>query len=256
MNMTDTNNIEEQNKPSDARIILGPLVKYAVMGFVLVSIIITTVVMLDRQFNTIDHEVAELKAQLAQANKDTVVETDAETAAGSQAKVLSSVEAEAVQQERASAEIAEANVAEKPAATPVVENSVDVTPAVAQAAVQEPETEVMLTESTRVENAVIEDTAVAAAVTDKPNRQPEVFDKSFDEFIAERNHYLEQRERVYLEEFKASQARQLQFMRERLARQERRIQEMEKRNQEIYDYRAADVKEMRQMRESFPPDRI
>jgi hypothetical protein len=127
---------------------------------------------------------------------------------------------------------------------------------VAQAAVQEPETEVMLTESTMVENAVTEDAVVDAAVTGKANRQPEFFDKSFDEFITERNHYLEQRERVYLEEFKASQERQLQFMRERLARQERRIQEMEKRNQEIYDYRAADVKEMRQMRESFPPDRI
>ena len=60
--IAETDHEEDQNKPSDARIILGPLVKYAAMGLVLVSIIITTAVMLDRQFNDIDREVAELEA--------------------------------------------------------------------------------------------------------------------------------------------------------------------------------------------------
>jgi len=86
---TDTDNDEEQNEPSDARIILGPLVKYAAVGFVLVSIIIITAVMLDREFNDIDREVAELRAQLAQANMDTMVEDDADTTAGSQAEAAS-----------------------------------------------------------------------------------------------------------------------------------------------------------------------
>jgi len=61
---TEPDNNEGLKQPSDARIILGPLVKYAAMGFVIVSIIITTVVMVDRQFNDIDREVAELEAQL------------------------------------------------------------------------------------------------------------------------------------------------------------------------------------------------
>ena len=74
--------------------------------------------------------------------------------------------------------------------------------------------------------------------------------------MAERNTYLKERDRVYLEEFKANQEKQLQFMRERLARQEKRIEQMEKRNQEIYDYRAANVKELQQKRESFLDDRI
>ena len=66
--MTDTKTPEQaQKQPSDARIILGPLVKYAAIGLVLVGIIITTAVMLDRQFNTIDQEVAALQAQLEQA---------------------------------------------------------------------------------------------------------------------------------------------------------------------------------------------
>jgi hypothetical protein len=45
-------------------------------------------------------------------------------------------------------------------------------------------------------------------------------------------------------------------MRERLARQEQRIKEMESRYQEIYDIRAADMKEMQERRESFLTDRI
>jgi len=253
---TEIDNNEEQNKQSDARIILGPLVKYAAMGLVLVGIIITTAVMLDRQFNDIDHQVAELQAQLAQANMDTAVEANADNAAGSQAKTTSTVEAKAVQQEPAISAVAEATEAEKPAATPVVENSIDATPAVTQLAAQAVKTEVNATESTVVEEAVAEDTVIEAAVAAKANRHSDIFDESFDELIAERNHYLEERDRVYLEEFKASQERQLQFMRERLARQEQRIQEMEQRNQEIYDYRAADVKERQQMRENTLPDRI
>ena len=39
--ITETDNNEDQKEPSDARIILGPLVKYPAVGFVIVSIIIT-----------------------------------------------------------------------------------------------------------------------------------------------------------------------------------------------------------------------
>jgi hypothetical protein len=257
--ITDTDNGEEQNKQSDARIILGPLVKYAVGGFVLVGIIITTAVMLDRQFNSIDREVAELHAKLAQAKTDTIVEADADTTAGTQAEAASTVEAEAVQQDPATSAIIETDEvteAEKPDAAPVVENSVDTTPAVTQAAAQEAETEVIVTESTVVEDAVDEDAVVEAAVDNEANRYSNFFEKSFDQMIAERNNYLKEMDRVHLEEFKASRERHLQYMRERLARQQQRILEMEKRNQELYDYRAANLKEMQQWRDNNLPDRI
>lgn len=71
--MSETNTPEtkqDRKVPSDARIILGPLVKYALIGLVLVSAIITTAVTLDRQFNDIDREIAALEAELAAANQD------------------------------------------------------------------------------------------------------------------------------------------------------------------------------------------
>ena len=249
---TETDYNEEQHKQSDARIILGPLVKYAAIGLVLVGIIITTAVTMDRQFNDIDREVAELQAQLAQANMDTAVEANADNTAGLQAEAAPVVEAETVKQEPAISAVAEATEDEKPAAaTPVVENSVAATPAVTQTAAQAVKSEVIVTEST-----VAEDTVVEVAVAASTNRHSDLFDKSFDELIAERNNYLKERDRLYLEEFRASQERQLQFMRERFAHHEQRIQEMEKRNQEIYDYRAANLKERQQRRDGFLPDRI
>lgn len=239
---TETDNNEDQKKQSDARMILGPLVKYAAMGLVLVSIIITTAVMLDHQFNDIDREVAELEAQLAQANTDTVVAADTDTTAELKAESIPAVETAAVQQQP---EVAEVTEAEKPAAS-VVENSPDTAPEVAPAAAQPVETETNAAKAT----------VAKYVVADSANKNSDFFDQSMDELIAERNTYLEEKDRVYLEEFKASQNKQLQFMRARLARQEQRIEKMEIRNQEIYDIRAANVKEMQQIRESFLTDRI
>ncbi len=247
---SETDNNEDLKQPSDARIILGPLVKYAAMGFVIVSIIITTAVMLDRQFNDIDREVAELEAQLAQARKNTVDEVDTESTTELKEVAIPAVETVAVQQEPVISAPVEVNEAEKPAVS-VVDNNVDVAPQVAQPAAQPVETETNTAEATVADDFVTEDAVVEAAINSN-----DFFDKSMDDMIAERNTYLKERDRVYLEEFKANQEKQLQFMRERLVRQEKRIEQMEKRNQEIYDYRAANVKEMQQKRESFLDDRI
>lgn len=243
--ITETDNKEDQNKQSDARIILGPLVKYAAVGFVLVSIIITTAVMLDRQFNDIDREVAELEAQLAQARMDDAAGVDTDTSVEPQAEATPAVETVAVQQEPVIDEVAEITEAEKPSAR-VIGNVVVTAPAVMQTATPTPQTETIVTETTAAE----------VAVADKAGRRTDMFDKSIDELIAERNTYLKEMDRVYLEEFKASQEKSLQFMRERLVRQEQRIEKMEKRKQEIYDVRAASVKASQQRRESFLPDRI
>jgi len=247
---TEPDNNEGLKQPSDARIILGPLVKYAAMGFVIVSIIITTAVMLDHQFNDIDREVAELEAQLAQARKNTVDEVDTGTTAEFKEEAIPAAETVAVQQELVISAPVEANEAEKPAVS-VVDNNVAAAPQVAQPAAQPLEAETKTAEATVAEDLVTEDAVVEAA-----NNSYDSFEKSMDDVIAERNTYLKERDRVYLEEFKANQEKQLQFMRERLVRQEKRIEQMEKRNQEIYDYRAANVKEMQQKRESFLDDRI
>ena len=254
---TETDNNEESKTPSDARIILGPLVKYAGIGLVIVAIMITTVVTLDRQFNNIDREVAELEAQLAAAHP--AADSD-QTAADA-----NSLETDAVDET-----LAEKAGDPEPTLSPALEASTNQatstkaanrtaeTPAVTNAAVAGAKARLVNNEA--VEQAVSADqTAVVEQVNqniDSVARPDDFFDKSIEDLIKERNAYLNERDKVYLEEFKANQEKQLQLMRERLARQEQRIEEMEKRNQERYETRAADVMEMQQRRENFLSDRI
>jgi len=238
---TETDNNEDPNMPSDARVILGPLVKYAAMGLVLVGIIITTAVMMDRQLNDIDRDVAELEAQLAQANTTT---DSVQTAEDADEQSSPEPQAAALQAESVSSAIAEITVAEKPEEN-IVKSTVAI-PAVAQPAAQ----------TTSIETSPVQTVAAENTVSAETAADDDYFVQPMEEIIAERNAYLKERDMEYLESFKASQDKKLELMRERLARQEQRIKEMESRYQEIYDIRAADMKEMQERRESFLTDRI
>lgn len=254
---TETDNNQDFKTPSDARIILGPLVKYAGIGLVLVAIMITTVVTLDRQFNDIDREVAELEAQLAAAHPAADADqTAAETPAVDSAAVNETEAGQAGHSEL------EASPAVKATATQVTStdaaNKITETTAVADATLAGTSARPVVKKA--MDHVVSADTtAVVKQVNqnvDSVARPDDFFDKSIEDLIKERNAYLNERDQAYLEEFKASQEKQLQLMRERLARQEQRIEEMEKRNQERYETRAADVMEMQQRRENFLSDRI
>lgn len=257
---TDTDNNEATRTPSDARIILGPLVKYAGIGLVIVAIMITTVVTLDRQFNDIDREVAELEAQLAAAH----TATDASQAA------VETPAVEAVETVAVNDMAARQARDPEPATLPAIETGTG--------QVTSTDAAIKATDSTGVAAASVDGTAASSAdnetvdpivavdqtaVVEQPNqdvdsiaRPDDVFDKSIEDLIKQRNAYLIERDTIYLEAFKASQEKQLQLMRERLARQEQRIEEMEKRHQERYETRAADMKEMQQRREHYLSDRI
>jgi Fe2+ transport system protein B len=119
-------------------------------------------------------------------------------------------------------------------------------PAVAQPAAQ----------TTSIETSPVQTVATENTVSAETAADDDYFVQPMEEIIAERNAYLKERDMEYLESFKASQDKKLELMRERLARQEQRIKEMESRYQEIYDIRAADMKEMQERRESFLTDRI
>ncbi len=269
--MTDTNTPDQDTdpgqahkQPSDARVILGPLVKYAAMGFVLVSIIVTTAVMLDRQFNTIDQEVAALQAELERAQEqieapgvdsaDTVAESEvAEPAANTgtlpQAAPVAIDPAPLQQGQIDTADTAAGRQPEVAAVKAAVDNQPEPamleTPAAANEAVAEVPGPAVEPRSEQVADSAVSTPAGAV-----------FFDHGMDEFIADRNTYLQERDRLYLERLRDSRERQLELMRENLARHEQKILEMEQRYQELYDIRAADMKEMQERREHFLSDRI
>jgi len=219
MNTPETTSEADKKAVSDARIILGPLVKYALMGFVIVSIIITTGIMLDRQFNDIDRELALLESELAAAYPATVTNTETAEKIKTTDVVVTNADLRAT------------------VTTDLAENTETETPAVAETAV--------------VDTAVKAETI---SVIENTNIDP--FDQSIEAVIAKRNAYLKEMDRIYLEEYKARQENQLQFMRQRLAGQKQRIRDIETRYQQRYDARAGEVMERQEQRESFLTDRI
>ena len=59
----------QQETISDHKLILGPLARYGVIAVVIVGIIVTTTVMMNREFNEIDAQVAALEIEIAQQNQ-------------------------------------------------------------------------------------------------------------------------------------------------------------------------------------------
>lgn len=273
-NAPDTTRHQDKDTvmPSEARIILGPLLKYALMGLVLAVVLVTTVVMLDHRVADIDREVATLEAELAAANK--AAETaDQITPSQDQARdsrpntthvVVAPNQTEASESQTQSSKAAIARLDES-------NNSVVSAPLAPEKPVaRSPENKRVATTvlSSSVESAI--DANVTATESDILQQvvqpQPVVmsdqnvrrvpFDQTFEAIIAERNDYMKHRDHVYLEDYKASQDKQLQFMRDRLARQQQKIRDWETYYQQRYDTRADNLKDLQERRESVLPDRI
>lgn len=253
--MTETNTTEttiddahDKKTPSDARIVLGPLIKYALMGLALVSVIITTAVMLDRQLNDIDSELAAYQAEFAGANTGRMTRIEkVDTAEPAITKDM--VVADVNEKATIKADANENTEADIPAAAIAV-NQLEATAAIQPSAIQ------VVTEAAGVEPVVTETTANEASVTVIEHATIDPFDQSIEQIIAERNVQLKEMDRVYLKEYKASQDKQLQFMRERLTGQEQRLKDMEVRYQRRYEMRADNLKEMQELRENFMTGRI
>ena len=276
--MTDTNDTDvtssQADRSSDARLILGPLLKHAAIGLVLVSIILGTVVMVDRERGPIEREVAELEAMLTATPpmQDQQLSADESTA-----KPMT-VDSETVDTEKAT--VADAAAPARPTTTSGHTDAKEhinkvIDPAVSAVAFEHaPDTDLEAT-TVEVQISAQGDSAAAhgneppstTATALEPTRQKApvaltehknlaTFDQTIADIFEESNAFLNDMDRLYLESYKASQDKQLQHMRERLARQEQRIKEMEARFKERYEIRADDLQETREFREDFSMDRI
>jgi len=73
-----TTNTENQQAPYDAqnnKAVFGPLGKYAIIAVIMVSIIVTTAIMLDKQLNSVDQHIAKIEDEVAAMNNYTDVKS-------------------------------------------------------------------------------------------------------------------------------------------------------------------------------------
>jgi len=222
----ETTDVESQQEAvSDSKLLLAPLAKYGVIALLIVGVIVTTTIMLNRGLDTVEEEIAQ--QSLA------AMETEKTPATG---ESVSEVSTPAVSTDITVVKTTTALVS--PALTPVIVSTDAVTPGV----------ESTIVETNTPETVASDIVAPVIAANVAPQRyMPPVFDHKAR--IAEHHAYLAKQDQDYLDGLKTRQAEHIQMLQQQLARQQLRIEEIEMRNQETYEMRAVSIKRMQQTRE-------
>ncbi len=254
--------------PSDNKIIFGPLGKYAVIAIIMVSIIVTTAIMLEKQLNTIDQQVADLEADIAESNKkklrssETTASTDVNDTAMS---------AEAAPQTSAAVETPSAKVlvAMQTKSIAIAEEiQIDSTLAVETTA----DTENLSTEPTLATSTPVEQSAQVtpvatikqihadrqAKVTDRSKAREEARQARIEAFkLEQKKHMSELFARIkalesrQLDRYKVSQQNQVVSLRKQVARQQQMIEALVLRNKDLYELRSATAQRNQSNREQI-----
>ena len=208
-NVTETNNLST----------FKPLGKYAVIAVIMVSIIVTTAIMLDKQFNSAERELATIESEVASLDNTetaTLIESNLETK--TEKGAMAAVESEV-------------NTTQAlPANTP------DITSIVA------------------VENTPSNDTQANAVQNDieqKSNDRITTYKLEQKQRMTDMYARIKTLEAKQLERYKSNQDKQVEQLRTRIAEQEQLIEELITRNNEWFELRTANIQRNQARREDI-----
>jgi len=253
---------EKQTKntsTTDNIAIFGPLGKYAIIAVIMVSIIVTSAIMLEKQLNTIDQQVAEIEAEIAESNKKQLNASEETASTETNDNAISTEDAPqtvVVAVEAPAADTPVATEAENIAVTE--ETQKDSNMAVeTTAAIKETSPEPTLVTS-KAEEQTTQHSPVATAEQARADRQTRLADKNkareearqarIEAFkLDQKKHMTELFTRIkaleakQLDRYKASQQNQVVSLREQIARQQKMIDELILRNKDLYELRSANT---------------
>ena len=227
-------------KTSENKTVFGPLGKYAAVAVIMVSVIVTTAIMLGKQLNTTDQELAAIENTVAQKFSPEAEVKD---------------EAVAVEVEAAAA------ILEETAETSIIAESTNEAK-VEVVAIEESTAEVLITAKTSVasETAAIEQPATAtdaaqfSLATDSRAEQQtriEAFKVQQKQRMTEMFARIKTLEAQQLDQYKTSQEGQVVRLREQIAQQNKMIETLILRNKDHYDLRAANIQRVQSNREQM-----
>ncbi len=247
---------------SDNTAVFAPLGKYAVIAVIMVSIIVTTAIMLDKQLNTVEEKLAAIE------NEITPLHTDKSTIIAEEVTIVTKAETinEVVQSndEQKSTDIAQ---------TATIVNTVSA---------KEP-TPVKATETTTQTTATPESKQVAKAITEtvaeteikttkntvqinktQPTTDTDEIDLSQKRQIRINALKLDQKQRMtgifarikaleskQLDQYKANQEKQIVRLRQQITQQQQMIEALVLRNEDLFKLRAANVQRNQSNREKM-----
>ena len=265
-----TEKISEDTTPTttnDNKAVFAPLGKYAAVAVIMVGIIITTAIMLDKQLKTVEEQLAELESEAAAAyatESDTTTDAivaNKETSATAETNTTAKAETKA---EATSETVA---VAAAPIATPV---AIPV-----KTAIEAPTAEVLVAQETattadvtEISNNTVQTrsaaelelaTAETSAQTSSKTRQAQLAKENqarIDAFKAEQKKNMSEMfariktlEAQQLNRYKANQDDQITRLRKQITEQQQQIESLVLRNKDLFDLRAANVQRVQANRE-------
>ncbi len=242
---------------SDNKAVFAPLGKYAIVAVIMVSIIVTTAIMLNKQLSDVDEHLAMIENEVAEMNiaagTDTpAAETTADLAPAEPTSVANTESKEAVVTETAKTETA-----------PIAE----ITEAPVAEMTETPAAEVLVAQETATAPVVAEqeETAVASQFEMTTSESPA---KLRHEQLVKENqaridaHKAEQKQHIsemfarikaleaqQLDRYRAGQDAQITRLREQLAQQQQMIEALVIRNKDLFELRAANVQKNQSKRE-------
>ena len=251
--------------------LFGPLGKYAITGVLMVSIIITTAIMLNKQIGTAADDVAAIEKEIAESK---IIENTASTSITSAndannkqlQKHAEDVNTTAAVVETGAIQITDVQTEETsrvvamPAASsttatdkvvPVIQQKTEQTVAPVQLATNEEEnTDSVAESSTQAAQPQAAQQQLAEENHDQQWQDRMVARKlEQKQRLTEMFNRIKSRESEHLEQYKKQQEKQIKHLREQIARQQELIEELILRNKESYELREANMQHHQQGRE-------
>lgn len=255
MSTKDTEKAENTATPTeketnDNKVVFGPLGKYAVVGVIMVSIIVTTAIMLNKQLGTVEEQLAAMESEVAEINDANTVDIQA-TKANEATSETQDVAEVAKAQEVVKVEATEAQAVAAPAtevlapAEAAAEKTVSeaTSPATEAAAIAPAES-----------NEVADDDEFQLAMDQREQEHQariEAFKDEQKQHMSEMFTRIKTLEAQRLDEYKIRQDEQVERLRQKIAKQEQLIEELILRNNEWIEMRAASMQRSQSYREEM-----
>ena len=230
---------------NDNKAVFAPLGKYAVVAVIMVSIIVTSAIMLDKQLNTAEEQIAAIETESAETF--TIGSNTTYTATSNDAVeiVASSSETVATQEvkEVAKVDVISSPVAQEILAAPSAETlvAIEATPVTSPQTEQATNLEIVKTTAsmqTRREQLAGDSQARSEAnKLEQKQRMAEMFAR------------IKSLESQRLDQYKTNQDEQIARLRDQLSSQQQVIDNLILRNKELFEIRAANVQKNQTYRE-------
>jgi len=226
---------------NDNKTVFGPLGKYAIVAVIMVSIIVTTAIMLNRQLNTVDEQIAAIEEEVTEG---LAAETDAAAVASMTAE-LTTIESNTAVNTEIKEEVASETLA--------IQTTQVAAPVATETNLNTEQTNSVT--STQFKMATTKD-SVQVAKHARHARLTKENQARIDAYKLEQKQYMSDvfariktLESQQLNRYKANQDSQIVHLREQISQQQRMIEALALRNKDLFELRAANMQRNQANRE-------